>query len=155
MSRVDDADTVMVVDDVDGHNAARDLAGNDALDTVNADELDGERSLRERAAEDAAFGEPDLHMHDVARYGISGFTGLGLAWGTLAVVVATIGAPVGAAPSLMLLVVWLTVWIGSAALVNAALGRVQRRSLGAPQKQLSSSSSSTGGTSIAVPGMRP
>lgn len=146
MSELDDAEssaetTALVVHAIDG-------VGNE-LD----DELDGERALRERD-EEAVFGEPDLHMHDVARYGISGFTGLGLAWGTLAVVVATIGAPVGAAPSLLLLAVWLTVWIGSAAVVNTVLGRVQRRSLGAAHKQLSSSSS-TGGTSIAVPGMRP
>ena len=119
------------------------------------DELDGERSLRERDLDDAAFGEHvDIHMHNVARYGISGFTGLGLAWGALAVVVATIGAPVGAAPSLVLLAVWVTVWVGSAAVVNAVLGHVQRRSLPGMQKQLSSSSN-TGGTSIAVPGMRP
>ncbi len=137
--------TVADADHVDLHDDER----------VERDELDGERSLRERDLDDAAFGDHvDLHMHDVARYGISGFTGLGLAWGTLAVVVATIGAPVGAAPSLVLLAVWLTVWMGSAALVNAALGRVQQRSLGGAQKQLSSSSNS-GGTSIAVPGMRP
>jgi hypothetical protein len=148
MTTVADAEHVAVAEQVDEH-----------LDELDGDELDGERSLRERDLDDAAFGDHvDLHMHDVARYGISGFTGLGLAWGTLAVVVATIGAPVGAAPSLVLLAVWLTVWIGSAALVNAVLGRVQQRSLGAVQKQLSSSSSSssnTGGTSIAVPGMRP
>lgn len=150
---VDHDDTVTVTALVPRGERDGDL---DERDDERDGELDGERALRERALDDAAFAadvDVDLHMHDVARYGISGFTGLGLAWGTLAVVVATIGAPVGAAPSLLLLAVWLTVWIGSAATVNAVLGRVQRRGLGAGQKQLSSSS--TGSSSVAVPGMRP
>lgn len=135
------------VDDLDMSRLEEAADDEDVVDT----RLDGERFLQ---TSDEAFGvDPDLHMHDVARYGISGFTGLGLAWGTLAVVVAVVGAPVTAAPSLMLLVVWLAVWVGGAAVVNAGMGRLQRKSLAG--RLLSSSSTSGDATSVGVPGMRP
>jgi len=134
------------VDDLDMSRLEAAADDDDAVDT----RLDGERFLQ---TTDEAFGvDPDLHLHDVARYGISGFTGLGLAWGALAVVVSVFGAPVTAVPSLLLLVLWLVVWIGGAAAVNAGMGHWQRRA-----GRLLSSSSSTSGdaTSVAVPGMRP
>lgn len=95
----------------------------------------------------------DVQMHDLGRYGVSGFTGLGLAWGALAVIVAVFGAPVTAGPSLLLLVVWLATWVGSATLINVALSRWQSRAL---RHRLTSSSSAGGeGTPTAIPGMRP
>ncbi len=134
--------------DLDAVDAELDL---DDLDDDVDDRLDGERSLQ---TSDAAFGsDPDLHLHDVARYGISGFTGLGLAWAALAAAVAVFGAPVTALPSLLLLLVWLATWVGGAAATNAGLGLWQRRTLSA--RQLTASSSGGDTSSVAVPGMRP
>ena len=142
MTDVDDLD-MRRDDDVD------DLDDLDTIDDVDT-RLDGERSLQ---TSDEAFGvDADVHLHDVARYGISGFSGLGLAWGTLAVVVSVFGAPVTAAPSLLLLVVWLAAWIGGAAAVNAGMGHWQRR---AGRLLTSSTSTSGDATSVGVPGMRP
>ncbi len=128
----------------------------DEFDDVSSDDaslalLDGEQQLQADAHDHA----DDLQMHDLGRYGISGFSGLGLAWGTLAVVVAVFGAPVTAGPSLLLLVLWLVVWIGTAVVVNAGMGAWQRRSLSGRVTLSLPESAGGAGTPTAIPGMRP